>query len=488
MKKLLLLFALLGMFTTACEELGPLNPDDDNQTETPDNGNGEGDVVDFDIDIEEDIVVGFEGGEVKVVVTTSHEYSIVVAEEAQGWLSVTKTSAEGVDTLTVTVAANESEEERSAEVTLAVDAVDFSRSFTITQLGLGDDIWTELGEGLYHDDFIGWLYGAALGKAAPVVIEESVTRPGYYRLLNLFSEENVVTFIGGIPRDITYSTEDVYIEIDARNPESVFIPYQPAGFTIVGMGEVWIAMVSSEGGKLVDGNISFAAKTIGLLLDGGSSGYYANTSGLFHIVLPGYPDNGKLQLRAPVLSVENVTDSGFTVTWEAVENADYYVVRVNESDAVVVDETHYNVEVPRKGVYTVYVYAASDDTHYLTSSTRSITQFYDLITPEECDWAECEIVAEPDKGVYVFCKGTGVVYCAMTVFGYDGSNAVDYSVSDLYQWSSDYWVFNPAEVNAEGEEMQIGSVVDIGYQVYIFMTHESGDTVLFKHIYDPANS
>lgn len=143
-------------------------------------------------------------------------------------------------------------------------------------------------EGYLFEDFFTWLYGSAAGNVAPVVIEQSESRPGYYRLVNPFSEENIVTFLGGVPSDITVAAGDSYLEIDATDPEKVWIPFQPVGFSISGFGEIWIGWVSSEMGKLEDGVITFPESAMGLFLDGNSSaGYYANTSGLFKVVLPG---------------------------------------------------------------------------------------------------------------------------------------------------------------------------------------------------------
>lgn len=487
MKKLFYLLALLGIFAVGCEELALGLSNGGDQTENPDNGNDEGDVVDFDINVDDNIIVGFEGGEVEVTITTSLEYSVNVAEEAEEWLSVTKASAEGVDTLTLTVAVNEAEQERSAEVTLSVDTANYSCSFTITQLGWGDDIWKELGEGLFYEDFISWIYGGIAGNVASVAIEESITRPGYYRMVDPFCVENIPIFIGGIPSDITYA-EVGYVEIDARNPEAVFIPFQPVGIAIDGLGEIWIGYVSEEYGEMVDGNISFPINALGLFVDGKpTDGYYANTSGMFQIVLPGAPNNAKLRLRSPSLSIENVTDTSFTVTWKAIENADYYVVGSNVAEETIVYDTFYTVDVYSKGGYTVNVHAVSDNPRYLDSSTISIVQFYDLITPEECDWAEAKIIVDPEDGVSIFCKGTGIVDCTMVLFSYDGNNAVDYSASELFLWGDNYW-FDLAEVNAGGQAVKVGTKVDLGYQAYLFMMHEGGDTVFFKLLYNPANS
>lgn len=144
-------------------------------------------------------------------------------------------------------------------------------------------------EGILFDDFISGLYNQPAGNGAPVVIEESGSRPGYYRLVNPFKEENAIIFIGGIPSDMSFAPGDTYLEVDARDPNNVFIPYQKVGVYIEGWGDVYIGMTTNTPGTLgvlKDGIITFPANCMGVFQASGQ-GYYANESGLFRIVLPG---------------------------------------------------------------------------------------------------------------------------------------------------------------------------------------------------------
>lgn len=146
-------------------------------------------------------------------------------------------------------------------------------------------------KGWLFDDFIAPIYGQPAGNGAQVVIEQSEARPGIYRLVNPYCEENAIAFIGGIPSDMTFS-DDINIEVDASDPEEVIIYYQPTGMYISGLGNVEIATLtnSSTGetayGKLEDGIITFPVNAFGVVIDG-SINWYGNTSGLFKIVLPG---------------------------------------------------------------------------------------------------------------------------------------------------------------------------------------------------------
>lgn len=144
-------------------------------------------------------------------------------------------------------------------------------------------------EGILFDDFVSGLYGQPAGNGAPVTIEESGSRPGVYRLTNPYREENAVIFIGGIPSDMSFTPGDTYLEIDASDPNNVYIPFQFTGMTIEGWGQVYIGMTTNTPGTmgvLKDGIITFPANCMGIFNESGS-GYYANTSGLFRIVLPG---------------------------------------------------------------------------------------------------------------------------------------------------------------------------------------------------------
>ena len=124
MKKIFLLLAVVGVMFTACSEKGA---DDDinnggNNTEQPgeddddDDSNNEEAV--FISDSGGNYVVEADGGIIVVTVSTNLEYSVVIPDEAQSWLSIADTRAIRVEKLTFTIAKNEVEAERSAVVKL----------------------------------------------------------------------------------------------------------------------------------------------------------------------------------------------------------------------------------------------------------------------------------------------------------------------------------------------------------------------------------
>ncbi len=152
MKKLFLLLAAAGMIFTACEELGGLEDDNNNnQTEQPGDGN-EGtpgddgsedqkpgddnkEEVVFETDDEGNVIVEAEGGDVVVTVVTNIEYTVKIPVEAQSWLSLADTRAVRIDKLKFTVAKNQYEDERTADVLLLDSENNELQKITFKQKG-----------------------------------------------------------------------------------------------------------------------------------------------------------------------------------------------------------------------------------------------------------------------------------------------------------------------------------------------------------------
>ena len=132
MKKLLFLLAAVGMIFTACEAGGIDEENGGNPTEQP-GGSDQGEEPIFITDNESDIVVEAKGGTVVVTVSTNLEYSVVIPEEAQSWLSVADTRAYRQEQVTFVVSENEGKE-RQAKIELLDSIGKALQSFTIKQL------------------------------------------------------------------------------------------------------------------------------------------------------------------------------------------------------------------------------------------------------------------------------------------------------------------------------------------------------------------
>ena len=155
---------------------------------------------------------------------------------------------------------------------------------------LGTEYKDDLKFGTFTEDFFTFLYGGAPGNRIKVTIEESEARKGVYRIKNLFSKDNVVQMLGGVPSDMSFAKGDTYIIIDASNSSEVYIPWQYCGFGIPGyMDQIYIASgkaIGADNAKLEKGKVVFPANTVGIL-DASGSGRYTNESGLMAMTLPG---------------------------------------------------------------------------------------------------------------------------------------------------------------------------------------------------------
>lgn len=357
------------------------------------------------------------------------------------------------------------------------------------------DEWAVLGEGIFYEDFISWVYGATAGNYANVTIEESLTRPGYYRMLNPFSQENIATFLGSTPSDLIWPEEDVYVEINATDPNAVVIPFQPAGFTIEEFGEVWIGYVSDRYGSLNKGNITFPAKTIGLLSEDGS-GYYANVNGLFKVVLPGYVDKTE-RLATPTLYTEEISDSSFKVMWDAIDGAAYYLVDDGVNEHVVYD-TYFTLSGLASGTYTVRVKAVADDSSpYLDSEYASITHMLGVLTPEECDWAEWAVSLPTDEyaddgyfpftHIFLYLKGTGIVEIKTGVF--EAKNYANAPAIDLIGMCNPLYEEHIDGANSDnGLTLVYQAEAETTYRAISAITNVEGKTVIFDELITTAEA
>ena len=187
---------------------------------------------------------------------------------------------------------------------------------------LGTQYKDDLKFGTFTEDFFTTLYGGAPGNRVTVTIEESEARANVYRLKNLFSQDNVVKMLGGVPGDMNFATGDTYIVVDASKSDEVYIPWQYAGFGIQGyMEQVYIASGKSIGAanaKLENGKIVFPAMTVGIL-DASGSGRYTNESGLMAITLPGISVKD-YSLQMSYVGTETTADNSETRAY-----FDYYV-------------------------------------------------------------------------------------------------------------------------------------------------------------------
>ncbi|MBR2866975.1 MAG: BACON domain-containing protein, partial [Alistipes sp.] len=426
--------------------------------------------------------VGGEAGTLTVEFKTNIDLNNCWVIIGDDWLTMADTRAEMRDeTLVFSYTANPYGYERWTWIEIYTKSGNFVEHFEIVQEATKE--WTVLGEGLFYDDFISWVYTIPAGNCANVTIEESTTRPGYYRMLNPFSKQNVAIFIGGIPADMTFAAEDVYIEIDATDPDAVVIPYQYAGLAIDDFGGIYIASLDSYG-TLNNGNISFPMNGLGLF-NSESQGFYANTSGLFKVVLPGYVNKTE-QLATPILYAEDISDTSFKVMWNVIENAEYYIVD-DGVDTHAVYDTNFTLSGLENGSYTVRVKAVAEkNSPYFDSEYASITCVVGTLTPEECDWAECEVSLPTEENAYdnlfpfthIFhsIRGTGIVEIKCGIF-----EANDYANTDAASMVGECATLNEyvADANSGGTTLLYNVSPATEYRVVTLITNEEGQRVIF---------
>ena len=87
--------------------------------------------------------------------------------------------------------------------------------------------WESLGMGVYYDDFIYAMYTEGNPTAEPyeVEIEQNTETPGIYRMINPYGE-------GFVYYQYAESYKPSNIEINAEDPEGVYIPLQTTGLTL----------------------------------------------------------------------------------------------------------------------------------------------------------------------------------------------------------------------------------------------------------------
>lgn len=99
------------------------------------------------------------------------------------------------------------------------------------ELDVEEPAWEQLGTGLFTDGFVDAVYGEE-PASYEVEVEENAEVPGLYRIVNAYQSQ-------GNPINEP-SDEDIYIEIDATNPDFVLVEPQATGLVDPEDGPVYI--------------------------------------------------------------------------------------------------------------------------------------------------------------------------------------------------------------------------------------------------------
>ena len=148
-----------------------------------------------------------------------------------------------------------------------------------------------MGKALYREDLLTALFGID-NIEWEVEVYTKETKPGWYYLSNVYHPSVCPLFGEG-----EGSFDEVYMAIDASNPQKVVFPFQYLGWDI-GYGQAGAASLAPEAGlnvsegvygTLINGVITFPVEGLVFGMEGYNDFglYYANSKGMFRICLPG---------------------------------------------------------------------------------------------------------------------------------------------------------------------------------------------------------
>ena len=185
-------------------------------------------------------------------------------------------------------------------LTLSVEDPQYVSTYTNNSTSVHFDVmvieWKDLGKGLIRDDLISSVFGVP-GKCAEIEwnIYERGDKPGFYKLVGPYGTKMLAALWGNKYPETEFeenvTTKDATLYIDATNPDKVVFLYQNLGCKISSDGELWAGSRLPNGkdfsfGTLKGGVITFPNKGI-ILGTKDEPSWYANTNGMFRVVLPG---------------------------------------------------------------------------------------------------------------------------------------------------------------------------------------------------------
>lgn len=188
------------------------------------------------------------------------------------------------------------------------------------------------------------------------------------------------------------------------------------------------------------------------------------------------------KLAAPTVEVAEVTETGFTLQWAAVEGADSYRVNMDGKNYTTA-ETTYTFENLNAGNYTVRVMASGEGRQDSDWSKVSV----EVTGLTSADWFTqlLSLVEEPDvennyypyNSVVVSWKGEGITDIRYGVFAtasVEGATT-DVIKENLQSFSNDELAQLLPMINGEGVSLAIGGCVgSTSYTAYALVENEEG--------------
>ena len=179
-------------------------------------------------------------------------------------------------------------------------------------VGGAGPVWNSLGMGQYTEGFVCSLFNVQ-PVSYVVEVQECEDKPGLYRMVNPYGEAYPYNQAGDWD-----TSKDYYLEINAEDPEGVYIEAQKLGFdwgygmfsassyAYMLMANYDLETIKAAGycGKLQDGVITFPTQGLLVTMESEDGWYYANVaydendqpipgSGSFKLVLPSAAKSSK---------------------------------------------------------------------------------------------------------------------------------------------------------------------------------------------------
>ena len=126
----------------------------------------------------------------------------------------------------------------------------------------------------------------------------------------------------------------------------------------------------------------------------------------------GKQETNPVMLETPVANISNSTETSFTVSWEAVENASYYLYIFNSSTQGTTDENSIEFTGLTEGEkYTFIIKAVAEkESVYQDSKWSTLIEYTlqaeDPGNPDDNEDPDDPVVLDPEVGDYYFSDGT----------------------------------------------------------------------------------
>ena len=203
----------------------------------------------FDTDGKGNYVVEAVGGVVEVKVTTNLEYTVEIPAEAKAWLSIADTRAVRKETLTFTVAKNETFDERSATVELKGADGEVLQSIVFKQKG-EEKVFDTDGEGNYVVEAVGGVVEVKVTTNLEYTVEIPAEAKAWLSIADTRAviREDTLTFT--VAKNETFDERSAKVELKGADGEvlqSISFKQKEYGGTIE-VDEEYV--VDAEGGEL----------------------------------------------------------------------------------------------------------------------------------------------------------------------------------------------------------------------------------------------